>query len=597
MRQIAMSLTLFTACGFANQVARAASPPRDLYSDTWAATDALNRTLPDASSAPAPKKDRTVAIFYFTWMENPTRKDAEYRSEEKVWDISKILKGNPREPKWGPPNTFHWWAEPQFGYYSSDDPWVIRRHAQMLTDAGVDVIVIDATNSFIYGPTVLQIIKVYEEMRAQHERTPQIAFITHSAAEQTVQKLYDLLYAKNIGKDLWFQWGGKPLILTDEAGLHGKLAKFFTVRKSWAWSDPNGWFGDGKDAWPWLDNSPQRAGWHESPDQPEAIAVGVAQHPTTNIGRSHQAGKQPPPSAQEPDKGIYFAEQWNRALEVDPQFVFVTGWNEWIAQRFISAKDAKGHKQSFAGRTLEEGDSFFVDEYTREYSRDIEPMKGGHSDNYYYQLAANVRKYKGVRPAPIASASESIDYDGDIKQWTDVGPEYRDHVFDTLPRKHPGYADAGMLTNTSGRNDFITMKVAHTADTFCFLAQARDPFIFGAGEDRPMLLIDIDSNCKTGWEGYDLLIDRRHCGTDCASVEQNVGGKWEWKDLGSARIEGSGRDLQIWLDRKDLGFEGKPANFEFKWIDHVPPDGNIAHFMDQGDVAPNGRFNYRYREE
>src|SRR4029453_3514416 len=30
----------------------------------------------------------------------------------------------------------------------------------------------------------------------------------------------------------------------------------------------------------------------------------------------------------------------------------------------------------------------FVDEYDHEYSRDCEPMKGGHADNYYYQLAS-----------------------------------------------------------------------------------------------------------------------------------------------------------------------------------------------------------------
>ena len=32
------------------------------------------------------------------------------------------------------------------------------------------------------------------------------------------------------------------------------------------------------------------------------------------------------------DKGLYFAEQWSRASEVDPEFVFVTGSNGvWTA--------------------------------------------------------------------------------------------------------------------------------------------------------------------------------------------------------------------------------------------------------------------------
>ena len=32
--------------------------------------------------------------------------------------------------------------------------------------------------------------------------------------------------------------------------------------------------------------------------------------------------------------GYNFAEQWKRAFELDPPFVMVTGWNEWIAGRF-----------------------------------------------------------------------------------------------------------------------------------------------------------------------------------------------------------------------------------------------------------------------
>jgi len=38
----------------------------------------------------------------------------------------------------------------------------------------------------------------------------------------------------------------------------------------------------------------------------------------------------------------------------------------------------------------------YPDQFCDEYSRDIEPMKDGHGDNYYYQLAANIRKIKGA---------------------------------------------------------------------------------------------------------------------------------------------------------------------------------------------------------
>ena len=54
----------------------------------------------------------------------------------------------------------------------------------------------------------------------------------------------------------------------------------------------------------------------------------------------------------------------------------------------------------------------FPDEFSQEGSRDIEPMKGGHGDNYYYQMAANIRRFKGVgRPEP-SSSPVTITVDG-----------------------------------------------------------------------------------------------------------------------------------------------------------------------------------------
>ena len=58
------------------------------------------------------------------------------------------------------------------------------------------------------------------------------------------------------------------------------------------------------------------------------------------MGKVITRGKRPPVNeAYEhrilPIMDYQFAEQWGRALEVDPQVVMITQWNEWIAQRFI----------------------------------------------------------------------------------------------------------------------------------------------------------------------------------------------------------------------------------------------------------------------
>ena len=51
---------------------------------------------------------------------------------------------------------------------------------------------------------------------------------------------------------------------------------------------------------------------------------------------------------------------------------------------------------------------YFVDEFNMEFNRDIEPMQGGYTDNYYYQLVSNIRKYKGVSLQQAASSATTI---------------------------------------------------------------------------------------------------------------------------------------------------------------------------------------------
>ena len=90
-----------------------------------------------------------------------------------------------------------------------------------------------------------------------------------------------------------------------------------------------------------MNHYPQPYGWH-TPGVPEEIAVAPAQQETwmsapTAHGRSYHNGSEPP-VAQRNYQGYNFAEQWERALAVDPDFVFVTGWNEWTAQRFLDVE-------------------------------------------------------------------------------------------------------------------------------------------------------------------------------------------------------------------------------------------------------------------
>jgi hypothetical protein len=116
---------------------------QDNFSDTWVATDALGRELPGNKETGPPRKDRFVAMFYFLT-------SGSYGPDFKgPYDNTVILKAHPEaindihNPAWGPDNSPHYWGKPLFGYYLSDDEWVLRKHAAMLANAGVDVLIFD----------------------------------------------------------------------------------------------------------------------------------------------------------------------------------------------------------------------------------------------------------------------------------------------------------------------------------------------------------------------------------------------------------------------------------------------------------------------
>ena len=471
-----------------------ANEPRDTMPDTWVATDALGRVLPMSAEVGAPKANRTVGIFYFNWhaaFGNP-----------QVHDIAKILKANPTAPQWGPVQAPHYWSEPRFGYYRPDDPWVIRKHVQMLVDAGVDVLMLDATNALTYDAEREALCTVLTQMQAEGRRVPKIALFAYAQHQAVVRHLWTTFYQPGNHRDLWFHWKGRPLLLTPTEGLSEEVKAFFTLRTSWAWSRGHAWFGDGRDKWPWLDFAPQTPGWHEAPDKAECVPVGVSQHSTSHVGRSFHGSRQPAPAECRPGEGLYFDEQWRHALPHNPEFIFVTGWNEWVAQRFLS-----DGTMTFLGRVLPPGETFFVDLYDPEFNRDIEPMRGGYGDNTYWQMVANIRRYKGARPVPAASAAKTLTIPGDFAQWADVKPVYLDDLHDTIHRDHDGVAGAGRYTNRTGRNDLDRARVAHDATHLYFHITTREPLTPATDADWMVLRIDADQNGATGRHGHDFRLN------------------------------------------------------------------------------------------
>ena len=84
----------------------------------------------------------------------------------------------------------------------------------MLSDAGVDVLVMDVTNAVRYWEEWDLLFSVMRKMKAEGNKVPRFCFWAFNGPSITVvQDLYDKIYKAGKYKDLWFYWDGKPLLL------------------------------------------------------------------------------------------------------------------------------------------------------------------------------------------------------------------------------------------------------------------------------------------------------------------------------------------------------------------------------------------------
>ncbi len=585
---VSLCILPLTPCPYAEEYAGKPYTDSDTYADTWVATDALGRTQPDINTAGPARKDKWVGIFYWTW--HVPRGTGGPNDNTKL--IAAAQDGVIQWPENGCP---HHWGEPELGYYMMTDTFVIRKHASMLCDAGVDVILFDTTNSpFTWKEEYETLCREYTAMRKEGARTPSIGFITPFwDPVEVVDRLWNDLYKPGLWKDLWFQWEGKPFLLADKARIKDpEILEFFTFRRPM----PDYWLGpDAANQWSWLEVHPQHV-FRNKQGEAEQMSVGVAQnalpdtpgpaamsHKAGAMGRSwHDGAKDNREGAV--NLGLNFEEQWKRAMRVDPKFIFVTGWNEWIAGRFEEWSKYKSSDCYYPG-------GLFVDQYTQEYSRDCEPMRDGHTDNYYYQLASWVRRFKGVRPQPTAAGPSNIVIDGDFEDWVNVLPEFRDTIGDVSHQNNPGYGGV-VLKNDTGRNDFVIAKAAFDETTLFFFAQTQKPITPYTDAYWMLLLIDSDQNATTGWLGYDYVLN-----LEVSSETESTLKAWRnntWETCGKVSYAVNGNGLELSVPRALVQQNAATPSFDFHWADNIQSFEGVAELGVNGDSAPNRRWNYRY---
>ncbi|MCZ7634839.1 MAG: hypothetical protein M5U12_01465 [Verrucomicrobia bacterium] len=165
------------------------------------------------------------------------------------------------------------------------------------------------------------------------------------------------------------------------------------------------------------------------------------------------------------------------------------------------------------------------------------------------------------------------------------------------PRDHRGVL-ALHYTNRSGRNDIVTCRVARDRDHVFFQVQTREPLSPPTDPGWMWLLIDVDQNVATGWEGYDFILNRTRDDAGTTWLEQHTAG-WDWKPRVRVPFRASGTHLCLAVPRTALGLEGGQTSvaLDFKWADNQPEPPSLLEAYTTGEVAPDGRFKYRYRAE
>ncbi len=576
---------------------------------TWAATDGLGRTLSQYDSVGGEKQDRFVGMFYWIW-HYPWIKDWEPLTTGSVLDKYPEAVNDWDHFAWtndvdGRP---YFWGEPLYGFYTNTDAYVLRKHAELLADADIDAVFFDATNATNVFPDGYEaLLRVWSDAKKDNVDVPQIVFMLNFNNMEDVHTqltdLYDNLYSTGRYDDMFFKWDGKPLIMADLKALDLTNAKdreiynYFTFRDNEAtyFTDD---FSIMKDTWGWCSEYPQALFGKKLLGGTEQICVSVAQNANENglnamncpegtvQGRAFTegyfsysyvyGGKEITVDSNTDDAYLYglnFQQQWDYAIENDPELIFVTGFNEWIAGRF----------ENWLGT-----ECAFPDQFNAEFSRDIEPSAGPLKDHYYYQLVENVRRFKGAAPADACKAAQSIDISGDISQWDSVFPEYN-HYSGGENRDSDGWKGYH-YTNNTFRNDIVQAKVAYDDANLYFYVRTANTLTSESDPDWMRLLLDTDtSGCSPNWEGFEYVLNRENPANGTATLEKADGLNFEKVCDVQYRVHDN--VLQVQIPRQAIGMTDDRIRFNFKWSDNLQGADALA-FYQNGNCAPGGRFTF-----
>lgn len=558
--------------------------------------DALGRVVKRINNVKT-DKTRYVGLWYSVWL------GGHKNAQTGIYDITKLeetsegrlalesLESNSMSKI----NEFHFWGEPLYGYYDSKDPFVITHHLELFINAGIDYLCIDATNDVVYSDATYQLLDILMDFMSQGYNVPKIMFYTNSHSGITVQKLWDKFYQSGKYNQVMFSPNGKPMIIgitrnnnkasdqtkypnvynfNDNDYIKDEYLNKFDVKES-EW--PNGDHNDNSIPWmSWV--YPQQV--HKNTN---SICIDVAQHSHSVIYVSskdpecHRGYNNITKKVEGDYKdGLSFQQMWDTALldkDNNINNVLVTSFNEWMA--------------------IKQPNGTFVDVYDKEYSRDIEMMKGGYGDNYYMQLVKNVREFKYDNYIKYDKEEYSVDISNGVSPiWNVIKSHYQDITGDSLNRDFSGAVDGLNYKLDSKRNDIKLVKVTHDVDNIYFYIECNENITKydGSAKNYMNILLKTKDSDKN-FMGCNVLINRNISG-NFGSIEISNGG-YNFTEVDKCEFYINDNVMQVKIPRKNIE-TNKACDLEFKVFDNVLDPSDEMEYYISGDVMPLGRLRYGY---
>ncbi len=584
--------------------------------DTWVFTDGLGRVSLTNAEVGDPREDKTLAMFYWTWHTKETAAQGAVNTTELLKQYPDA-KNDYNHQAWVGTGHYCFWNEPIYGFYNTEDPWVLRKQAELLANAGVDVVFADNTNGgYTWRESYMVLYPTWEDaMKNGGVDVPKVSFLlpfgVHSGAVSQANVIYHDIYKPGLYKDLWFYWDDKPMLIghrnaVPDGDIGKEIKGFFT----WRAGQPEYRVGStAAKTWGWLSVYPQalysvkgQTGVKNGLIEQMSVGVAVNHNYVTKeitamngenvMGRSYTSDYPDRYEKEGPGASLWgyqFAEQFNYALETDPEVIFVTGWNEWHAWR---QPDPWGGANSKVNNAL-------VDQFDNEFSRDLEPTKGELKDHYYYQFINFARQYKGANPIPTPSLNATIDLGAGQAQWKDVAPYYGSYANNVGDRNSTGYGNH-KYSETSGRNDLIGAQVARDDAYVYFNVECAENITPYTDSLWMTLYIDSDQQ-NQGWETFEYVINKSAASADTVVLEKFTGNGYESAKVADCAYVVDGRYMTVKVAKSDLGLSGNDFTINFSWTDNVHDEGDyekfsgdILDFYISGDVAPGARFKYSF---